>query len=112
MNVEIGLPKWHIWKGGSAVSESGITFNPNMPTEEVFCMPHKYKVEGTVSSTMPLNYGGTIIVQFSMTFIAGKEVDFIAEQGEDDLRHLLDIDEGARRLDECALVLDVYTYYQ
>src|SRR5690625_412336 len=105
-NLEICLPKGHIWQGGSAVSESGITFNPNMPTEEVSCMPHKYKVEGTVTSTMPLTYGGTVIDQFSMTFKAGKVVDFKAEQGEDALRHLLDTDEGARRLGEVALVPD------
>ena len=105
-NLEIGLPKGHIWQGGSAVSESGITFNPNMPTEEVFCMPHKYEVEGTVTSTMPLNYGGTIIDNFSMTFKEGKVVDFKAEHGEEALRHLLDTDEGARRLGEVALVPD------
>ncbi|HLS61211.1 MAG TPA: aminopeptidase [Virgibacillus sp.] len=105
-NLKIGLPKGHIWQGGSAVSESGITFNPNMPTEEVFCMPHKYEVEGTVTSTMPLNYGGTIIDNFSMTFKEGKVVDFKAEHGEEALRHLLDTDEGARRLGEVALVPD------
>src|SRR5690625_4324103 len=77
-----------------------------MPTEEVFCMPHKYEVEGTVTSTMPLNYGGTIIDNFSMTFKEGKVVDFKAEHGEEALRHLLDIDEGAKRIGEIALVPD------
>lgn len=103
-NLEIGLPKGHIWHGGAAESESGIVFNPNMPTEEVFCMPHKYEVEGTVSSTMPLNYGGSVIDNFSLTFKEGKVVDFKAEQGEEALKHLLDTDEGSRRLGEVALV--------
>ena len=67
-------------------------------------MPHKYEVEGTVSSTMPLNYGGSVIDNFSLTFKAGKVVDFKAEQGEEALKHLLDIDEGSRRLGEVALV--------
>lgn len=105
-NLEIGLPGGHIWHGGSAVSQEGITFNPNMPTEEVFCMPHKYEVDGVVSSTMPLNYGGSLIDNFSLTFEKGKVVDFKAETGEDALRHLLDTDEGARRLGEVALVPD------
>src|SRR5699024_8739510 len=78
----------------------------NMPTEEVFCMPHKYEIEGTVSSTMPLNYGGSVIDNFSLTFKAGKVVDFKAEQGEEALKHLLDIDEGSRRLGEVVLVPD------
>ncbi|WP_106495951.1 aminopeptidase [Lentibacillus sp. Marseille-P4043] len=103
-NLEMKLPEGHIWKGGSAVSEKGITFNPNMPTEEVFSMPDKYGVDGTVSSTKPLNYGGSLIDNFTLTFKDGKVVDFKAEQGEDVLKHLLDSDEGARRLGEVALV--------
>lgn len=103
-DLEIALPKGHIWKGGSAVSEKGITFNPNMPTEEVFTLPHKYGVNGTVSSTKPLNYGGSLIDNFTLTFKDGKVVDFKAEQGEDTLKHLLDTDEGSRRLGEVALV--------
>lgn len=103
-DLELELPEGHIWKGGSAVSEKGITFNPNMPTEEVFSMPHKYGVNGTVSSTKPLNYGGSLIDDFSLTFKNGQVVDFQAEQGEDVLKHLLDTDEGARRLGEVALV--------
>ncbi|RLL42822.1 aminopeptidase [Oceanobacillus piezotolerans] len=105
-NLEIELPKGHLWKGGSAVAESGVTFNPNMPTEEVFSMPHKYGVNGTVSSTKPLNYSGSVIDNFSLTFKDGKVIDFKAEQGEEVLRHLLDSDEGARRLGEVALVPD------
>ncbi|WP_269410601.1 aminopeptidase [Lentibacillus daqui] len=103
-DLEIALPKGHIWKGGSAISEKGITFNPNMPTEEVFTLPHKYGVNGTVSSTKPLNYGGSLIDNFTLTFKDGKVVDFKAEQGEDTLKHLLDTDEGSRRLGEVALV--------
>ncbi|WP_164667515.1 aminopeptidase [Virgibacillus doumboii] len=102
--LELELPEGHIWKGGSAVSEKGTTFNPNMPTEEVFSMPHKYGVNGTVSSTKPLNYGGSLIDNFSLTFKDGQVVDFKAEQGEDVLKHLLETDEGARRLGEVALV--------
>ncbi|TXL66576.1 aminopeptidase [Cerasibacillus terrae] len=103
-NLEMELPEGHIWKGGSAVSTQGITFNPNMPTEEVFTMPHKYGVNGTVSSTKPLNYGGSLIDNFSLTFKDGKVVDFKAEQGEETLKHLLETDEGATRLGEVALV--------
>ncbi|MCG3417864.1 aminopeptidase [Oceanobacillus jordanicus] len=103
-DLEMELPEGHIWKGGSAVTEGGTTFNPNMPTEEVFSMPHKYGVNGTVSSTKPLNYGGSLIDNFSLTLKDGKVVDFKAEQGEDTLKHLLDTDEGATRFGEIALV--------
>jgi len=103
-DLEIELPEGHVWKGGSAISEDGTEFNPNIPTEEVFTMPHKYGVNGTVSSTKPLNYGGSLIDNFSLTFKDGKVVDFKAEQGEKVLEHLLNTDEGSRRLGEVALV--------
>ena len=104
-DIAFGLPEGHIWKGGSAErAEVGTEFNPNMPTEEVFTVPHKYEVNGTVASTKPLNYGGSVIDKFSLTFENGQVVDFQAEQGYETLKHLLDTDEGARRLGELALV--------
>jgi len=105
-NLEIGLPENHIWQGGAANSQKGITFNPNLPTEEVFTAPHKYNVNGTVSSTKPLNYGGNIVDDFKLTFEDGKVTDVSAKQGEDVLRHLLETDDGAKRLGEIALVPD------
>ncbi len=105
-DLTIDLPENHIWHGGSAESEGGVEFNPNMPTEEVFTMPHKYGVNGTVKSTKPLSYGGNLIENFSLTFEEGKVVSFSAEKGEETLQHLLDTDEGSRRLGEVALVPD------
>ncbi|WP_173918502.1 aminopeptidase [Halobacillus sp. Marseille-Q1614] len=102
--LTISLVEDHIWHGGSTTSENGIEFNPNMPTEEVFTMPHKYGVQGTVSSTKPLSYGGNLIENFSLTFENGKVVDYSAESGEETLKHLLESDDGAKRLGEVALV--------
>lgn len=105
-DLEVGLPEGHIWHGGAAVSASNITFNPNMPTEEVYTSPHKYNVNGTVSSTKPLNYGGQLIDEFQLTFKDGKVIDYQAKSGEAALKNLLEADEGARRLGEMALVPD------
>src|SRR5699024_11622403 len=76
-DLDVGLPKGHIWHGGAAVSASDIIFNPNMPTEEVYTSPHKYHVNGTVSCTKPLNYGGQLIDEFQLTFKDGKVFDFV-----------------------------------
>ncbi|WP_163527549.1 aminopeptidase [Halobacillus ihumii] len=104
-DLEVELPNNHIWKGGASQTvESNVPFNPNMPTEEVFTAPHKYGVNGQVSSTKPLNYGGNVIDNFTLTFKDGKVVDFKAEEGEETLQHLLDTDEGSTRLGELALV--------
>lgn len=103
-DITFGLPEGHIWKGGGANTEAGRHFNPNMPTEEVFTMPDKYNVNGVVKSTKPLIYGGNMIDNFSLTFKDGRVMDFKAEQGYETLKHLLDTDEGAKRLGEIALV--------
>ena len=103
-SLTIGLPDGHIWVGGRSTSASGIRFAPNLPTEEVFTMPHKDRVDGTVWSTKPLSYGGTLIEGFSLTFSDGRVVDVKAEKGEDVLRRLVKMDGGAARLGELALV--------
>jgi aminopeptidase len=103
-DLELELPDGHIWKGGSSPTEGGIPFNANIPTEEVFSMPHKYGVNGTVSNTKPLNYGGNLIDNFTLTFKDGKVVDFTAEEGYETLKHLIETDEGSCRLGEVALV--------
>ena len=58
----------------------------NMPTEEVFTVPHKDGVNGYVSSTKPLSYGGNIIDNFKITFEDGRVTDISAEQGKEGLR--------------------------
>ncbi|GGD19948.1 aminopeptidase [Pontibacillus salipaludis] len=103
-DLEVELPDSHVWKGGASKSEQGTSFNANMPTEEVFTLPHKYGVNGTVSSTKPLSYGGNLIENFSLTFKEGKVVDFEAETGYETLEQLVNMDEGARRLGELAIV--------
>jgi aminopeptidase len=103
-NLTIDLPAGHIWCGGSEPSEAGVPFNANIPTEEVFTLPDKRGVNGTVSSTMPLNVNGQVIDRFSLTFKDGAVVDFKAEKGEAALKHVLDTDKGSRRLGEVALV--------
>ena len=76
----------------------------NMPTEEVFTVPHKDGVNGYVSSTKPLSYGGNIIDNFKITFENGRISKVEAEQGEEVLKNLVATDEGSHRLGEVALV--------
>ena len=90
--------------GGAEVSRLGITFNPNIPTEECFVSPMRGQAEGIVYSTKPLSYNGQIIDKFSMRFQGGKVVEAHAEVGEELLNTLLSMDEGASYLGECALV--------
>src|SRR5699024_3195346 len=76
----------------------------NMPTEEVFSVPKKTGMNGYVSNTLPLSYGGNIIDDFKLTFKDGEVVDFEAGTGYEVLENLLNTDEGAKYLGEVALV--------
>jgi aminopeptidase len=102
--LTIGLPPAHVWVSGHTISRSGIQFTANLPTEEVFTIPHKDRVDGTVRSTKPLSYGGTLIEDFSLRFSGGNVVDVKAARGEVVLRQLVETDPGAGRLGEIALV--------
>lgn len=103
-DLTVGLPEKHIWMGAQASFKNGITCTVNIPTEEVFTLPHKYKVNGTVTATRPLNLMGALIEDFSLTFENGRAVKVTAKKGEPDLRKLIETDEAACRLGEVALV--------
>ena len=101
----VGLVNNHIWAGGSEGKVDDIPeFNPNMPTEEIFTMPHKDKVNGKVVSTKPLSYQGNLIENFYFVFKDGEVVEYDAEKGKKALESLLSSDDGAKRLGEVALV--------
>ena len=103
-DLTIELPEKHLWLTGGSKTPQGTTFIANMPTEEVYTMPAKYGVDGTVSNTKPLVYKGNIIDQFTLTFESGKIVKAHAEVGNDLLQQLITTDEGASYLGEVALV--------
>ena len=103
-DLTMELPEGHIWLSGASVDPNGIEFNPNIPTEEVFCLPHKFKVNGVVHSTKPLVYSGNVIDNFSLTFKDGRIVECTAEKGQETLEKLIETDEGSHYLGEVALV--------
>ncbi len=103
-DLTAGLPDGHVWESGETVTRQGIPFTANLPTEEVWTLPHRERVDGTVAATMPLNHAGRLIEGIRLTFARGKVVDFHADKGEEALARILDTDEGARHLGEVALV--------
>jgi aminopeptidase len=103
-DLRVGLADDHEWMGGLSTARNGITGNPNIPTEEVFTTPHCRRVEGTVASTKPLSYQGTLIQDIAVRFEGGNIVHATARTGQDVLQRMISADEGARRLGEVALV--------
>jgi len=103
-DLTVGLADDHMWEGGASLARNGITCNANIPTEEVFTTPHRLRVDGTVRSTKPLSYQGTMIEDISVRLAGGRIVDARSRTGNDVLTKVLSTDEGAARLGEVALV--------
>ena len=103
-DLQVELPKGHKWEGGGEYSTKGTYFVANMPTEEVFSVPYKYGVNGTLKATKPLVYGGNLIDDFSFEFKDGKIVSYNASKGKEILGKLIETDEGASYLGEVAIV--------
>ncbi len=103
-DLTVGLPKGHIWQSGALTAENGVLFTANIPTEEVFTLPHRDRVNGTVRATKPLSFGGAVMDGFQVTFKDGVIVSTSATKGQEHLENLLNTDDGARRIGEVALV--------
>jgi aminopeptidase len=102
--LEVGLIRGSRWMAGRHQTHDGHRHVANMPTEEVFTSPHRLRADGTVRSTFPLALRGGMVEGLELRLSGGEIVEARAAQGEDILRAELDIDDGARRLGELALV--------
>jgi aminopeptidase len=100
----LGLVDDHVWVGGASTARNGILCNPNIPSEEVFTMPHRERADGTLRSTKPLSYQGAMIEGIEVRFEKGRIVEGRASMGEDVFKKMIGTDEGAARLGEVALV--------
>jgi aminopeptidase len=103
-DLKIKLVDNHVWSGGQEKTTNKVTFNPNIPTEENFTMPHKYGVNGKVVATKPLDYQGNLIEDFWLEFKDGKVINYDAKKEKATLKNLLEFDEGSSYLGEVALI--------
>lgn len=104
-DLKVGLIDRGIFIGGAEKTlGSGIVFNPNIPSEEIFTSPKKGCAEGVVYASKPLSYRGELIENFSFVFKEGKVVEVHAEKGEELLKEMIAMDEAAGYLGEAALI--------
>jgi aminopeptidase len=104
--LDLGLVEHGSWQGGRDRTSSGRLTSPNMPTEEVFTSPAPAATSGTFRCTLPLVFRGTTIEGIGGEFRNGRLVrlDAASPKQRDLLATMLDVDRGARRLGEVALV--------
>lgn len=100
----VGLIDGGRFCGGDETSLQGISFNPNIPSEETFTSPKRGEAEGIVYATKPLSYRGVLIEDFWIRFKDGKAVEWEAKKNNEALTTLINMDEGSAYLGECALV--------
>ena len=74
-DLTVGIADKAVWESAASVSEKGVVFLPNIPTEEVFTAPHKDKVNGIVYGTKPYVFNGQLIKGFHVTFKDGRVVE-------------------------------------
>ncbi len=103
-DLRVCLVEDHIWVGGWGRAKNGVQCSPNIPTEEIFTMPHRGRVDGVVRSTKPLSVRGQVVEGIEMHFKDGAVTSATAEKGGETIQRLIDTDEGGRRLGEVALV--------
>ncbi len=85
----------------------------NMPDGEVFTGPVENSVEGTIRFSFPAIFQGHEVENVHLRFEAGEVVEATASRGEEFLREMIAMDDGARRVGEFAFGLndgiDVFT---
>ncbi|MDO4458499.1 MAG: aminopeptidase [Clostridia bacterium] len=92
-----------VWMGGCVETPNRV-YVPNIPTEEVFQTPHKYKVNGVIGAVMPLVYSGQLIEDIKLELKDGRIVNYSASRGEDVLKTIIETDEGSHYLGEMAFI--------
>ena len=103
-DLTVGIIPESTFVGGDSQTLAGVSFNPNIPSEECFTTPKKGEADGIVYASLPLSYNGQLIENFWIKFEGGKAVEWDAEKGKDLLTEIITTDEGSAYLGECALV--------
>ena len=93
-DLYVGLPKNHIWQSAGSYAKKADRFVANIPTEEVFTMPHKDETSGIVYNAKPLNYSGVLIDNFWLKFEDGKVTE--KAKGNSDKKYYLALPNGKK----------------
>lgn len=103
-DLTIPLHSSAIWVGGGSMTQGGIPFSPNIPTEEVFTAPYAPGVTGRVAITRPVRVYGGLVRDAWFEFQDGAVQSYGAAEGRDLLTAYLSVDEGSKYMGEIALV--------
>lgn len=100
----IGFTEHARFLGGSETLPDGNPFFANLPTEEIFTTPDRMRASGYITTTRPVTVLNSRTEEVRLVFEHGRVVDYSAKVGKDVMDAFFSIDEGTRRIGECALV--------
>jgi aminopeptidase len=104
-DLTIGLFPSADWHAADFTTKDGLRHFPNLPTEEVFTTPDPQRTNGHVTASKPLVFrDGTIVRGLRVRFENGRAVEIDATENAEALRAKAELDDGAARLGELALV--------
>ena len=103
-DLTVGLPPGARWTGGSMDDPAGVTYMPNIPTEEVFTSPDRREAYGSIALTKPVVINGRVVSGLRAVIDGGRIVEVSAASGIEAVEAQLSTDEGARSLGEVSLV--------
>jgi aminopeptidase len=103
-DLSVGLLPTSRFVSGGIETAFGVAHRPNLPSEEVFTTPDPMRADGHVTSTKPLDVGGTVVKGLRVRFEGGRAVAIDADEGAAMLRARTAVDGGGTRLGEVALV--------
>ncbi|MGM0431796.1 MAG: aminopeptidase [Spirochaetota bacterium] len=103
-DLTLELSRDTVWIGGPKQLPSGTYYFPNIPTEEVFTVPQRLSVTGTIATTKPVTIFGSQVDGCRFTFSDGKVTSWSAQEGQVILEKFFETDEGASYMGEIALV--------
>lgn len=103
-DLTVSLPPAHRWCTAGLRTARGVDFVANLPTEEIFTLPHRDSAQGHVRVSRPIHYAGAIIEGIELLFARGRVIRATATSHQNLLRELLALDDGAARLGEVALL--------
>ena len=105
-DLTIGLNQNSTWLGGTATSQDGVEFVPNMPTEEVYISPDWRRAEGTLRTSAPFHLAsmGSIVEDLELDLADGEIRQARAGRGEEAVRRQFDLIPRSRFLGEVAIV--------
>jgi len=103
-DFSIGSPEQARFLGGSETLPDGTPFYANLPTEEIFTTPDRMRANGYITTTRPVTVLNSRTEEVRLVFKDGEVVDYSAKVGKEILETFFAIDEGTKRIGECALV--------